>query len=177
MAESQRQRLNGRESAAESEWQRLNSRISIVVHDQILRRVPLSLPLPHLTNASELLTAILMLCAGIVAVHDRFVEKNRREVEEKTEQLKAISNISALFALCAVVNLTQLNIKADADPAPPLVSGTVRLSQCHWHSLSGGTIVTAVPSAAVVVVEVGALWKRSKVCVEFDQIEMLQNAA
>lgn len=37
----------------------------------------------------------------------RFVEKNRRDVEEKSEQLKAISNLAALFAGFAVVTLTQ----------------------------------------------------------------------
>ncbi|GBG63845.1 Ca2+ release-activated Ca2+ channel family protein [Chara braunii] len=37
----------------------------------------------------------------------RFVEKNRRDVEEKSEQLKAISNLSALFAGFAVIALTQ----------------------------------------------------------------------
>jgi hypothetical protein len=40
----------------------------------------------------------------------RFVEKNRRDVEEKTEQLKAISNLAALFAGFAVVTLTQFTI-------------------------------------------------------------------
>ncbi|KAJ7556082.1 hypothetical protein O6H91_05G068000 [Diphasiastrum complanatum] len=37
----------------------------------------------------------------------RFVEKNRRDVEEKSEQLKAVSNLAALFAGFAVVTLTQ----------------------------------------------------------------------
>jgi hypothetical protein len=45
----------------------------------------------------------------------RFVEKNRRDVEEKTEQLKAISNLAALFAGFAVVTLTQFNIDDSAD--------------------------------------------------------------
>lgn len=35
------------------------------------------------------------------------MEKNRRDVEEKSEQLKAISNLAALFAGFAVVTLTQ----------------------------------------------------------------------
>lgn len=39
----------------------------------------------------------------------RFVEKNRRDVEEKSEQLKAISNLAALFAGFAVVTLTQFS--------------------------------------------------------------------
>jgi hypothetical protein len=45
----------------------------------------------------------------------RFVEKNRRDVEEKTEQLKAISNLAALFAGFAVVTLTQFTIDDSAD--------------------------------------------------------------
>eukprot|EP00850_Spirogloea_muscicola_P004645 SM000020S05995 [mRNA] locus=s20:349463:352396:+ [translate_table: standard] len=44
-------------------------------------------------------------------VWSRFVEKNRRDVEEKSEQLKAISNVSALFAGFAVVTLTQFNFQ------------------------------------------------------------------
>ncbi|XP_024530886.1 uncharacterized protein LOC9653726 isoform X1 [Selaginella moellendorffii] len=43
----------------------------------------------------------------------RFVEKNRRDVEEKSEQLKAISNLAALFAGFAVVTLTQFTIAPD----------------------------------------------------------------
>ena len=35
------------------------------------------------------------------------MEKNRRDVEEKSEQLKAVSNLAALFAGFAVVTLTQ----------------------------------------------------------------------
>ncbi|CAK9235940.1 unnamed protein product, partial [Sphagnum jensenii] len=45
----------------------------------------------------------------------RFVEKNRRDVEEKTEQLKAISNLAALFAGFAVVTLTQFAIDDSVD--------------------------------------------------------------
>ncbi|XP_002984461.2 uncharacterized protein LOC9644061 [Selaginella moellendorffii] len=37
----------------------------------------------------------------------RFVERNRRDVEEKSELLKAVSNLSALFAGFAIVTLTQ----------------------------------------------------------------------
>jgi len=40
----------------------------------------------------------------------RFVEKNRRDVEEKSEQLKAISNLAALFAGFGVVTLTQFPV-------------------------------------------------------------------
>ena len=77
-------------------------------------------PRSRFDNKDNLDCMIHFVCL-VAVVRRRFVEKNRREVEEKTEQLKAISNISALFALCAVVNLTQLNVKVDADPAPPLV--------------------------------------------------------
>eukprot|EP01018_Ginkgo_biloba_P023604 Gb_37702 [translate_table: standard] len=41
----------------------------------------------------------------------RFVERNRRDVEEKSEQLKAISNLAALFAGFAIVTLTQFNVQ------------------------------------------------------------------
>lgn len=44
----------------------------------------------------------------------RFVEKNRRDVEEKSEQLKAISNLAALFAGFAVVTLTQFSFQQNA---------------------------------------------------------------
>eukprot|EP00252_Welwitschia_mirabilis_P005168 TRINITY_DN15637_c0_g1_i1.p1 TRINITY_DN15637_c0_g1~~TRINITY_DN15637_c0_g1_i1.p1 ORF type:complete len:259 (+),score=38.93 TRINITY_DN15637_c0_g1_i1:265-1041(+) len=37
----------------------------------------------------------------------RYVEKNQRDAEEKSEQLRAISNLAAIFAGFAVVNLTQ----------------------------------------------------------------------
>ncbi|KAH8954793.1 hypothetical protein BDL97_08G099700 [Sphagnum fallax] len=47
----------------------------------------------------------------------RFVEKNRRDVEEKTEQLKAISNLAALFAGFAVVTLTQFAIDDSTNSA------------------------------------------------------------
>jgi calcium release-activated calcium channel protein 1 len=43
----------------------------------------------------------------------RFVEKNRRDVEEKSEQLKAVSSLAALFAGFAVVTLTQFGFDAD----------------------------------------------------------------
>ncbi|CAI5460167.1 unnamed protein product [Closterium sp. Yama58-4] len=46
----------------------------------------------------------------------RFVEKNRRDVEEKSEQLKAISNLAALFAGFAVVTLTQFQVTLDTSP-------------------------------------------------------------
>nr|XP_024395451.1 uncharacterized protein LOC112291790 isoform X2 [Physcomitrium patens] len=43
----------------------------------------------------------------------RFVEKNRRDVEEKSDQLKSISNLAALFCGFATVNLTQFNVRTD----------------------------------------------------------------
>ncbi|CAI7844260.1 unnamed protein product [Closterium sp. NIES-54] len=46
----------------------------------------------------------------------RFVEKNRRDVEEKSEQLKAISNLAALFAGFAVVTLTQFQVTLEGSP-------------------------------------------------------------
>ena len=55
----------------------------------------------------------------------RFVEKNRRDVEEKSEQLKAISNLSALFAGFAIVTLTQFNFDFTTDPL-------VRLGGVFW---------------------------------------------
>ena len=44
------------------------------------------------------------------------MEKNRRDVEEKSEQLKAISNLAALFAGFAIVTLTQFNFDFTVDP-------------------------------------------------------------
>lgn len=41
----------------------------------------------------------------------RFVERNRRDVEEKSEQLRAISNLAAIFAGFAIVTLTQFNVQ------------------------------------------------------------------
>lgn len=41
----------------------------------------------------------------------RFVERNRRDVEEKSEQLRAISNLAAIFAGFAIVTLTQFNVE------------------------------------------------------------------
>jgi len=42
---------------------------------------------------------------------DKVCGKNRRDVEEKSEQLKAISNLAALFAGFAVVTLTQFTFQ------------------------------------------------------------------
>ncbi|CAI5499022.1 unnamed protein product [Closterium sp. Naga37s-1] len=47
---------------------------------------------------------------------NQFVEKNRRDVEEKSEQLKAISNLAALFAGFAVVTLTQFQVTLEDSP-------------------------------------------------------------
>ncbi|CAI5511101.1 unnamed protein product [Closterium sp. Naga37s-1] len=58
----------------------------------------------------------------------RFVEKNRRDVEEKSEQLKAISNLAALFAGFAVVTLTQFQVTLDTSPLVCL--HTVAMVQC-----------------------------------------------
>ncbi|KAK3276553.1 hypothetical protein CYMTET_15383 [Cymbomonas tetramitiformis] len=46
-------------------------------------------------------------------VWSRFVEKNRRDVEEKSEQLKTVSNLAALIAGFAVVALVELQFPAD----------------------------------------------------------------
>ncbi|KAG0626349.1 hypothetical protein M758_2G120200 [Ceratodon purpureus] len=43
----------------------------------------------------------------------RFVERNRRDVEEKSDQLKAISNLAALFCGFATVTLTQFIVEPD----------------------------------------------------------------
>lgn len=43
----------------------------------------------------------------------RFVERNRRDVEEKSDQLKAISNLAALFCGFATVTLTQFAVKTE----------------------------------------------------------------
>ncbi|CAK9191487.1 unnamed protein product [Sphagnum troendelagicum] len=52
----------------------------------------------------------------------RFVEKNRRDVEEKSEQLKAVSNLAALFAGFAVVTLTQFTVDPTQTGAVWIVS-------------------------------------------------------
>ena len=46
-------------------------------------------------------------------IWNRHVEKNRRDVEEKSEQLKSISNLSALIAGFAVVALVELDFNRD----------------------------------------------------------------
>ncbi|KAJ7530105.1 hypothetical protein O6H91_15G079300 [Diphasiastrum complanatum] len=43
----------------------------------------------------------------------RFVERNRRDVEEKSEQLKAVSSLAALFTGFAIVTLTQFQIQTN----------------------------------------------------------------
>jgi len=55
-------------------------------------------------------------------VWNRYVEKNRRDVEEKSEQLKSISNLSALIAGFAVVSLVELNFTNDFEKLPSHVS-------------------------------------------------------
>ncbi len=50
------------------------------------------------------------------------MEKNRRDVEEKSEQLKAVSNLAALFAGFAVVTLTQFTVDATQTGAVWIVS-------------------------------------------------------
>ena len=49
----------------------------------------------------------------------RFVEKNRRDVEEKSELLRAIQQIGALFSGLAHVALTQLTITPPGSPVSP----------------------------------------------------------
>eukprot|EP00271_Cylindrocystis_brebissonii_P005753 TRINITY_DN1799_c2_g1_i1.p1 TRINITY_DN1799_c2_g1~~TRINITY_DN1799_c2_g1_i1.p1 ORF type:complete len:301 (-),score=45.15 TRINITY_DN1799_c2_g1_i1:385-1287(-) len=46
----------------------------------------------------------------------RFVERNRRDVEEKTEVVKAVLNITTVFVGFAVVTLTQLQIHYPGTP-------------------------------------------------------------
>ncbi|CAI5508919.1 unnamed protein product, partial [Closterium sp. Naga37s-1] len=75
----------------------------------------------------------------------RFVEKNRRDVEEKTEQLKAISSISALFGLCATVTLTQLSLDKDGEPTAP--TGLIALYALTTALVEGLMIVSMVTCA------------------------------
>ena len=49
----------------------------------------------------------------------RFVEKNRRDVEEKSELLRAIQQIGALFSGLAHVALTQLIVTPPDSPVSP----------------------------------------------------------
>lgn len=49
-------------------------------------------------------------------IWSKFVEKNRRDVEEKAEQLKAISSLSALIAGFAVVALVELEFEPEDNP-------------------------------------------------------------
>jgi calcium release-activated calcium channel protein 1 len=55
-------------------------------------------------------------------VWNRYVEKNRRDVEEKSEQLRAQSNLAALIAGFAVVSLVELNFTNDYEQLPKHVS-------------------------------------------------------
>ena len=62
---------------------------------------------------------ISMLTGAFVTVSlfmSRFVERNRRDVEEKSDQLKAISNLAALFCGFAVVTLTQFIVQQNYSP-------------------------------------------------------------
>ena len=75
----------------------------------------------------------------------RFVEKNRRDVEEKSEQLKAISNLAALFAGFAVVTLTQFNFNYTDNPIvssdlTPFSAAVLSAAACPGkaiHEISG----------------------------------------
>ncbi|CAI5976147.1 unnamed protein product [Closterium sp. NIES-65] len=75
----------------------------------------------------------------------RFVEKNRRDVEEKTEQLKAISSISALFGLCATVTLTQLSLDKEGETTAPI--GLIALYALTTALVEGLMIVSMVTCA------------------------------
>ncbi|CAI5961806.1 unnamed protein product [Closterium sp. NIES-65] len=75
----------------------------------------------------------------------KFVEKNRRDVEEKTEQLKAISSISALFGLCATVTLTQLSLDKEGETTAPI--GLIALYALTTALVEGLMIVSMVTCA------------------------------
>ena len=76
-------------------------------------------------------------------VWNRYVEKNRRDVEEKSEQLKSISNLSALIAGFAVVSLVELNFTNDFEKMPSHVS--------EW-------LICAYAASTALVVAMGDEW-------------------
>jgi calcium release-activated calcium channel protein 1 len=86
----------------------------------------------------------------------RYAEKNRRDVEEKSEQLKSISNLSALIAGFAVVAFVELQF---SDPAE---------NPTHVHEL---LIVAYALTTALVV----ALMLNSMVLCSFMLCSILRN--
>jgi len=86
----------------------------------------------------------------------RYAEKNRRDVEEKSEQLKSISNLSALIAGFAVVAFVELQF-ADPESKPT-----------HVHEL---LIVAYAATTAIVV----ALMLNSMVLCSFMLCSILRN--
>ncbi|GJP56077.1 hypothetical protein CLOM_g15139 [Closterium sp. NIES-68] len=85
----------------------------------------------------------------------RFLEKNRRDVEEKTEQLKAISSISALFGLCATVTLTQLSLDKEGEPSAP--TGLIALYALTTALVEGLMVVSMVTCALLlgIILKIG----------------------
>ncbi|CAG9462312.1 unnamed protein product [Pedinophyceae sp. YPF-701] len=78
----------------------------------------------------------------------RFVEKNRREVEEKAQLLRLMSELSALIAGFAVVGILEFNVDFD-DTSEPLLALFAAFTALTVGLTANSMIVCALMHAAV----------------------------
>lgn len=67
---------------------------------------------------------------------DRFMEKNRRDVEERAEQLKSIGNMAALIAGFAVVAFLEFSADTDTKALEIMFGLTTALVVCLLPQLN-----------------------------------------
>ena len=65
------------------------------------------------------------VCFSQMQTCTAYAEKNRRDVEEKSEQLKSISNLSALLAGFAVVAFVELQVGLGQNTVQLMTPSTV----------------------------------------------------
>ena len=99
-------------------------------------------------------------------VWNRYVEKNRRDVEEKSEQLKSISNLSALIAGFAVVSLVELNFTNDFEKMPSHVSEWLICAYAASTALVVGLMLNAMVLCTFIL---SSILKRGKSYVSEDE--------
>jgi len=99
-------------------------------------------------------------------VWNRYVEKNRRDVEEKSEQLKSISNLSALIAGFAVVSLVELNFTNDFEKMPTHVSEWLICAYAASTALVVGLMLNAMVLCTFIL---SSILKRGKSYVSEDE--------
>ena len=81
----------------------------------------------------------------------RFVEKNRREIEERTEQLKSIGNIAALVAGFAVVAFLEFQAEWSVVPqAVEAMFGFTTALTVRLDSFGKVSVIVACSGAAQV---------------------------